>query len=150
MWSNLGIYGGSIRSLAFDPVNPDRLFASTYLGRGLYLSEDGGATWQALEMDNLLFGEDTFNEQAVYAVAVAPSNPDIVWAAHNYWVAKSTDGGQTWTHITNSMMQLACATCGGEDDAWRLCLSIEIHPDNPDVVYVGTGGALGTGVGGAV
>jgi hypothetical protein len=55
-------------------------------------------------------GEDTFDAQSVYAVAVAPGNSDIVWAAHNYWVAKSTDGGLTWTHIPNSRMQRDCAT----------------------------------------
>ena len=150
MWTNLGIYGGYVQDLAVDPQNPSRIFAATYLGRGLYLSVDGGASWQALEMAETVPGEDTFNEQAVYAVAVAPSNPQVVWVAHNRWVAKSIDGGLTWTHITNSSMQADCATCGGAADAWRLCLSIAIHPTNPDMVWVGTGGPASSDAGGAV
>lgn len=150
MWTNLGIYGGNVQDLAVDPENPARIYASTYLGRGLYRSQDGGATWQALEMDNTLIGEDTFHEQAVYAVAVAPSNPDIVWAAHNYWVAKSIDGGETWTHIRNSSIQRDCTDCGGSGDDWRFCKAVAILPGNPDVVYVGTGGAYGSDAGGAV
>ena len=150
MWTDLGIYGGYIQDLAVDPANPNRIFTTTYLGRGLYLSEDGGTTWQALEMAEAFEGEDTFNEQSVAAVAVAPSNPDIVWVAHNYWVAKSIDGGQTWIHITNASVQQACTGCGGSSDGWRLCKAIAIHPIDPDIVYVGAGGAYGSDVGGAV
>ena len=151
MWTNLGIYGGHIEDFAVDPANPDRIFVATYLGRGLYFSRDGGASWQALEMTNPRFeGEDTFNEHAVYAVAIAASNPDIVWVAHNYWVAKSTDGGKTWRHIQNRTMQRDCAACGSSGDDKRLCKSIAIHPTNPDFVYVGTAGAQGSDTGGAV
>lgn len=150
IWTNLGIFGGHVQDVAVDPADPDRIFAATYGGRGLFLSVDGGVSWLALEMDNSIEGEDTFNEQAVYAVAIAPSNPDIIWVGHNYWLAKSTDGGLTWTHIRNSSIQRDCPTCGGAYDNWRLCLSIAIHPGNPDVVYVGTGGAWSSDAGGAV
>ncbi len=150
MWADLGIYGGYVQRLAVDPVNSNRIFASTYMGRGLYLSEDGGDSWQALEMPGTIEGEDTFNEQLVSAVAVAPSNPDIVWAAHNYWVAKSTDGGRTWIHFTNSIVQQGCANCGGDTDGWRFCYAIAIDPADPDTVYVGASGASGSDAGGAV
>ena len=150
MWTDLGIFGGSIKDLAVDPINPDRIFAATYLGRGLYLSEDGGTTWQALEMPGTIEGEDTFNEQLVSSVAVAPSNPDVVWVAHNYWVAKSIDGGQTWIHFTNYGVQQGCTNCGGYYDGWRLCYAIAIDPADPDTVYVGASGANGSDVGGAI
>ena len=150
IWTNLGIFGGNVQDIAVDPQNPDKIFAATYKGRGLFLSVDGGTSWQPIEMENLIEGEDTFNEQSVYAVTIAPGNPDIIWVGHNYWLAKSTDGGLTWIHIPNSTMQRDCTTCGGATDNWRLCLSIAIHPANPDVVYVGTGGAWASDAGGAV
>lgn len=150
VWTDLGIYGGMIQDLAFDPADPARIFAAAYQGRGLYRSEDGGATWQALSMPGYIPGEDTFNEQSVYAVEAAPSNPDIVWAAHNYWVAKSSDGGQTWTHIFNSDVQRDCSGCGGDGDNWRVCLDIAIHPVDPDIVYVATTGPYYSDAEGAV
>ncbi len=150
LWTNLGIFGGSVQDITFDPQNPDRVFVATYKGRGLFLSIDGGASWRALEMEHAIEGEDTFNEHSVYAVAIAPSDPDIVWVGHNYWLAKSTDGGVTWTHIRNSTMQMDCATCGGYYDGFRSCLSIAIHPANPDQVYVGTGDAWSSKTGGGV
>ena len=151
MWTNLGIYGGQIKDLAVDPQNPDRMFASTYNGRGLYFTQDGGASWQALEMANgLLEGEDTLDEQAVFVVATSPVDADILWVGHNFWVAKSLDGGKTWTHISNSIMQRDCTDCGGSGDDFRFCTSIAVHPCNSNYVIVGTSGVQGSNVGGAV
>jgi hypothetical protein len=91
MWTELGNYGGHVQELAVDPQNPSRIFAATYLGRGLYLSVDGGASWQALEMAETVEGEDTFNEQAAYAVAVAPATPrSCGWRTTAGWPRAST------------------------------------------------------------
>ena len=43
-WQPLGPDGGTVRSLAFDPKNPDRIFLGTSAGN-LYLSSDNGKTW---------------------------------------------------------------------------------------------------------
>ncbi|HEY6783668.1 MAG TPA: hypothetical protein VI159_01890, partial [Gemmatimonadales bacterium] len=68
------------------------------------------------------------------ALAVAPSNPKIVWAGTGEaWairdadimgdgVYKSTDGGVTWTHV-------------GLAETGRIGRII-IHPTNPDIVFV--------------
>lgn len=72
-------------------------------------------------------------------VAVAPSNPDIVWVgtgeANNsrssYWgdgMYKSTDAGKTWTHM-------------GLKESHHVG-AIEIHPANPDILYVAALGHL--------
>lgn len=139
-WTNLGIFGGHVQCMAVDPVNPDKLFAGTYLGGGLFVSLDGGRNWQAVEIESQLQGEDDFEDHSVNAVAIAPGDPKVVWAAHNHWLAKSTDGGLTWTHIRNSTVQSECTDCGGTSDAWRYCMALSIHPQNPDVVYVGATG----------
>jgi photosystem II stability/assembly factor-like uncharacterized protein/long-subunit fatty acid transport protein len=148
-WSNLGINGGHVLDIAIDPSNPDKLFASTYMGGGLFMSQDGGDSWQTQHMAHLREGEDTFEDQAVYAVEVAPSDSNIVWATHNYWAARSADGGRNWTHILNSTMQSDCTNCSANDN-WRFCLSLAIDPGNSDVVYVGTSGSNFGGVDGAV
>src|SRR5579884_2652554 len=43
-WQPVGPDGGTVRSLAMDPKNPDRIFLGTSAGN-LYLSSDGGASW---------------------------------------------------------------------------------------------------------
>jgi photosystem II stability/assembly factor-like uncharacterized protein len=141
VWTNLGLYGGQIYDIAIDPSNPDKIFAGSYLGDGLFLSTDGGKSWQAVETENLPEGEGTFKNHAVFDIEIAPSDPQIIWVAHDYWVEKSVDGGRTWTHIRNADMQNA---------EFRFCRAIAIHPKNPDVVYVGAGGPRGSSSSGAV
>jgi len=140
-FTNLGLYGGQIYDIAIDHSNPDKMFASSYLGDGLFVTTDGGSNWQAVETNGTVSGEDEFKNHANYAVKIAPSNSDVVWVAHNYWAEKSTDGGATWTHITNSTMQ------SGD---LRLCMALSIDPNNPDVIFVGTGGPNGSYSSGAI
>ena len=72
--------------------------------------------------------------QAIGALALAPSNPKIVWAGTGEaWtirdsdvtgdgVYKSTDAGATWTNM-------------GLAETGRIG-KIIVHPTNPDIVYV--------------
>ncbi|NNG01438.1 MAG: hypothetical protein HKM93_18765 [Desulfobacteraceae bacterium] len=150
MWTNLGIYGGHVQDIAIDHQTPGNIFAATYMGRGLFRSGNGGASWQAVDMNHAEPDEATFNEHSVYAVAIAPGDADIIWVAHDYWLAKSTDGGQTWSHIPNNTMQGTCNDCAGYDDTWRLCRAIAIDPTDPNLVYVGTGGHETSDTAGAV
>jgi len=46
-WIPLGPDGGTVRSLAYDPHNPDRIFLGTSSGQ-LFLSTDNGASWSRL------------------------------------------------------------------------------------------------------
>ncbi|MFZ1984845.1 MAG: hypothetical protein WAU91_10560, partial [Desulfatitalea sp.] len=36
-WADLGVHGGKVLCLAIDPRNPNKIFAGTYLGNGLFL-----------------------------------------------------------------------------------------------------------------
>ena len=119
-WSHLGLRKGQgIPALAVDPHNPNRVFAAV-LGhpyganeeRGIFLSLDGGQTWQkTLYQNENIGGSD---------VEIDPSNPDVVYAslwqvrlgpwedANQYngtggGLFKSTDGGKTWRPLTNGL-----------------------------------------------
>jgi len=99
--------------LAFDPVNPDVLYASTWNvrrtpydfssggeGSALWKSEDGGDTWASL-MEQEGMPEGPFG---IIGVTVSPVNPDRVWAImenDNGGVYRSDDAGETWK-LTNS------------------------------------------------
>ena len=131
-WTNLGLYGGQIYDIAIDPSNPDKMFAGTYMGDGLYVTTDGGNSWQP--------AEDTFKERSVRAVKIAPSDNDIVWATYTYSVKKSVDGGNTWLYISYADMQCTCQNCGGWGDGLRDCISLAVDPSDARTVYVGTTG----------
>jgi photosystem II stability/assembly factor-like uncharacterized protein len=119
-WTHLGLHDGQqIPALAVDPANPDRLFAAV-LGhpygpnseRGIYRSEDGGENWSKVLFKN----EHTGGSDVV----IDPTNPQIVYASlwdgllgpwedgNDYegttgGLFKSTDGGTTWTQLTNGL-----------------------------------------------
>ncbi len=150
VYTNLGLTGGQIIDIAIDPSNPDKMFAASQLGDGLFTTNDGGGTWQAVETNGSDPGEDEFKNQRVYAVKLAPSDSQVVWAAHNVWAEMSADGGATWSHILNSTMQRDCVACGGSGDDFRFTMAIAIDPADSQIVYAGTGGPSNTYSGGAV
>jgi photosystem II stability/assembly factor-like uncharacterized protein len=118
-WTHLGLRDAQqIPAIAIDPRNPDRLFVAA-LGhpygpneeRGIYRSADGGRTFQKV----LSKDEDTGGND----VDIDPSNPNVVyatmweerqgpwenavWAGTNGGIFKSTDGGGTWTQLTQGL-----------------------------------------------
>ena len=97
---------------------------------GLWETTDAGLTWMPL-------GDDTFGSSSVGAIAIAHSNPDIMYVgmgepqmrnnvAWGDGVYKTTDGGKNWTHL------------GLEET--RHISQIRVHPTDPDIAYVGAFG----------
>jgi len=93
---------GRIAAAAAVTGQPGVYFAGAASG-GVWKSSDGGASWRPT------FDDQT--SQAIGALAVAPSNPAVVWAGTGEaWavrdmdmmgdgIYKSVDGGETWTHM---------------------------------------------------
>jgi photosystem II stability/assembly factor-like uncharacterized protein len=106
------------------------IYAASRTG-GLWKTTNAGVSWVPIS--------DSVDVAAVGAVAVAASNPSIVWmgtgdqanARSSYsgkGVFKSTDAGKTWQFM-------------GLPDSHHIA-RIVIHPTNPDVVYVAAMGHL--------
>ena len=131
-WTNMGIYGGQILDIAIDPADADKIFAGANIGDGLYVTTNGGKSWKA--------AGDLFKNRAVSAVKIAPSDNDIIWVAHNCRVAKSTDGGNSWTRVAQCPMQSNCQNCERVDDSHGSCISLAIDPYDAQTVYMGTTG----------
>ena len=114
--------------IAMDPTNPRVLFAGTWQleihtwgrtsggpGGGLHVSRDGGDTWEKLNGPANGIG---LPEKPVgkVAVAIAPSNPDRVYAmletgdgipwdgreTEDGQLWRSEDGGRTWSLVTRN------------------------------------------------
>ncbi len=125
-WRSLGpARGGRSQAVAGSSSRPlEYYFGAT--GGGLWKTTDGGQTWQPMS-------DRFFKSSSVGAVALAESNPDIVYVGmgetelrgnvlQGDGVYKSTDAGKTWTHV-------------GLEKTLTVA-RIRVHPWNSDVVYV--------------
>src|SRR5215469_10404706 len=96
-WQTLGPDGGTVRSLTFDPNDPDRIFLGTSAGV-VYLSLDHGRSWSRLAR----LGSP--EEMVLDHIVIDPTNSEHLFAAA--WNAqapnsdgdlyRSKDGGKTW------------------------------------------------------
>jgi photosystem II stability/assembly factor-like uncharacterized protein len=111
-WTPLGLRdSGAISAITIDPANPRRIYVaaagSLYNGggdRGVYRSEDGGATWE-----RILAGANEFtgateivvDGDQLYAVLWDKRRrPDLrTYGGVGSGVFRSTDGGETWERL---------------------------------------------------
>jgi photosystem II stability/assembly factor-like uncharacterized protein len=106
----------------------------------IYMASGSGGLWKSV--NNGVSWEPIFDNQSVISIgdiAVAPSNPNIVWVGTGehtssrttYWgdgVYKSTDAGKTWTNM-------------GLEKSFHIG-RIVVDPKLPDTVYVAALGKL--------
>ncbi len=131
-WRNIGpaIMGGRIDQFAVVESRPGTIYVATASG-GLFRTVNSGTTWEPLF--------DNQKTTTIGSIAVAPSNPDILWVgtgeANNRqsssWgdgVYKSTDAGKNWQFM-------------GLPDSSAIGQAL-IDPRDPNVVYVAAVGNL--------
>jgi photosystem II stability/assembly factor-like uncharacterized protein len=124
------VTGGRVHDIEAIPSDPSTLYVASASG-GLWKSVNRGQTWINVfdDMPVSTFGD----------VALAPSNPEIVYAgtgeqqnrqstSYGNGVYRSDDGGGTWRHL------------GLEET--RHIGRVRIHPSNADVAYVAALGNL--------
>ncbi|MDQ6886066.1 MAG: glycosyl hydrolase [Gemmatimonadota bacterium] len=83
--------------LALSPANPQRIYAivdAKYGDKGVFRSDDAGATWQRMS-DNADLTQRPWYYHHIFA---DPQNQDVVYVL-NVQMWKSSDGGRTWSEI---------------------------------------------------
>ena len=130
-WRMLGPFrGGRVDAVSGVPGRPEEFWFG-HVNGGVWKTIDGGRTWAPV-----------FDGQPVAsigALAVAPSNPDVVYvgtgestprdsAGFGDGVYKTTDGGRTWTHL-------------GLEHTERIG-KIAVDPHDSSVVFVAALGSL--------
>lgn len=125
-WRNIGPErGGRSLGSAGSPSRPNEYYFGA-TGGGLWKTTDGGNEWKPVT-------DGQITSSSVGAVAVAESNPDIVYIGmgevqlrgsitQGDGVYKSTDAGETWKHL-------------GLEETQAIS-RVRIHPTNPNIVYV--------------
>ena len=125
-WRSIGPNrGGRSQTSAGSAARPlEYYFGAT--GGGVWKTTDGGLTWRPVS-------DKQIKSSSVGSLAIAPSNPDVVYAGmgetelrgniiQGDGVYKTADAGKTWTSM------------GLEKTA--AIARIRVHPANPDVVFV--------------
>ena len=91
--------------IAIDPTDPDIIFAGTRPA-ALYRSTDGGRNWRKLPVD-IVEECPNVGTPRVTALTVDPSDHRNVWAGIEVdGVRRSTDGGDSWSRVTNGVYDL--------------------------------------------
>jgi len=139
-WRAIGPAVTSGRVVDFAVPEGPRSQLGTRLGELFYVASASGGVWKTTNGGTTW--EPIFDHQgsaSIGDIAVAPSNPDIIWVgtgeANNQrsssWgdgVYKSENGGKTWTN-----MGLRKSEHVGR---------VIVHPTNPQIVYVAAAGPL--------
>jgi len=130
-------YGtASIGDVAFFQKDPNIIWVGTgeeccrnsiAWGDGIYKSTDGGKTFANVGLETT---------QSIARVLTHPASADIVYvaASGHTWgytgdrgLFKTVDGGKTWKKLTNGL----------PDDGKTGAIDLVMHPQNPDILYVG-------------
>jgi protocatechuate 3,4-dioxygenase beta subunit len=142
--SGAGADSGRLAALAAHPTDPNTIYVAA-AGGGVWKTTNGGTSWAPL----------TDNQGSLFmgAIALAPSNPNIIYAGEGeanlgpskllfnrdniysgQGVLKSTDAGATWTLLGNDVFNR------------RTISKIVVDPTNPNTVYVAVGALANNGL----
>jgi photosystem II stability/assembly factor-like uncharacterized protein len=131
-WRSIGPFiGGRVVAVAGVPSEPNLFYFGGVQG-GVWKSTDYGSSWT-----NITDGKVPGTADSIGALAVAPSNPSVIYAGTGeadirqdfdtgVGIYKTTNAGKTWSYA-------------GLRDT-RTTMKIVIDPRNPNVVYVATMG----------
>jgi photosystem II stability/assembly factor-like uncharacterized protein len=167
-WTAMGPDGGDVRSLTYDPKNPDHVFLGTSTG-SIFQSTDGGHTWA--RMAHLGAGDDYVIDHLAFDPQNTANMFAAAWSVENQQAGDlfvTHDSGKTWDSVpamhNKSIRAMAVAAydskvmvAGALDGVYRTTdggaswrkistSNSEIHniesiatdPKDPNIVYAGT------------
>jgi photosystem II stability/assembly factor-like uncharacterized protein len=122
-YRHIGPEGNRVSTVTGVVGDPNVYYAGAASG-GIFKTTDGGLHWAPIF--------DSMPVSSIGSLAVAPSDPNVVWAGTGessirsnvslgWGIFKSTDAGKTWVRM-------------GLDSTGRIG-RIVVHPTNPDIVY---------------
>jgi len=134
-WRMIGPFrGGRTRAATGVPSQPNVFYIGQVNG-GVWKSDDYGRTWTPIF--------DRESSQSIGAIAVAPSDPNIIYVASGEGlhrpdlsvgdgVYKSNDAGKTWTHVGLRDGQQIPALAIDPRDPNRVFAAVLGHPYGPN------------------
>ncbi|HVN44024.1 MAG TPA: hypothetical protein VMT66_02140 [Steroidobacteraceae bacterium] len=133
-WRLVGpMRGGRTRAVTGVASQPGVFYIGAVNG-GVWKTDDAGRTWRPIF--------DTQPTQSIGAIAVAPSDPQVIYVASGEGLLRpdlsvgngiyaSRDGGQTWTHLGLAQGQQIAELAVDPRDSARLFAAVMGHPFGP-------------------
>lgn len=148
----------TVGSMAIDPRDTNTIYAGTWWRP--YKSTDGGSTWRLIK-------NGMIDDSDIFAITINSRNPDHIIASACSGIYESYNGGEKWAKIqgipaqsrrTRDILQhptmpgtIYAATTEGfwmssnGGKTWAMTTSreleinsIDVHPEEPNRVYIGT------------
>ena len=114
-WVTYGPYGGQVTSLV-SSCHPEGGVYATLLGHGVFHLSPEARAWTNIS--------STLENQYVYSIAQSPADGEVLFAATNYGVYATFDGGQHWERRSGGI------------SAWEMS-ALAFDPQNPQTIYSG-------------
>jgi PKD repeat protein len=109
--------GAWVTPYVIDPIDPQTLYAGF---SDVYKTTNRGSTWNPIS-NNLTGGTN------LQSLAVASSNPDVIYAATYDNIYRTENGGGTWGNVTNNLPNNSITY-------------ITVNPSNPNMLWVSLSG----------
>ncbi len=122
--------------IALHPKDPQIFYATAYPG-GVFKTVDGGATWGTFNAGLPSFAVPDPTQQGYYALAIAPSDPKVLYLGlHGHGVYRSDNG----TALNGLTPHVGWHPVWGADQNLQATnvTALWVHPQDPDTVLAGT------------
>ena len=120
-----GAGGMGLHTILIDPRNPQRIFVAISAA-GVFRSEDGGATWQAINrgLHSLHIPDPTAEVgHCVHRIAMHPSRPDTLFMQKHWDVMRTDDAGDHWREVSGNLPS-------------DFGFVVDVHAHEPETIYV--------------
>lgn len=97
--------GLALHSIQPDPTDPNRVFVALSAG-GCYRTDDGGATWTAINRGvraDFLPEPEPEAGQCVHSIRLHPGDRSRLYQQNHCGTYRSDDGGDSWVEITDGL-----------------------------------------------
>ncbi len=93
-------------AMATSKQSPEMLIGFDSGARGLFMTVDGGKTWETIEPPEFEY---------ISALAISPNDSELIFAGTGNGIYKSSDGGKTWIHL-DTYQKMAVYALAFDDD----------------------------------
>lgn len=116
-----------ITGIVVDNIDPSNVFVTTTQG-GLFKGINYGTDWRLVKWLDPGFAS------GIKTFVVNPKDNRVIYlASADYYIYKTTDGGNNWTKLFKDKAQTT---------SFGIIASLLIDPNNPSILYAGTNGGL--------
>lgn len=126
---SLIVVPGNVFGFAFDPSNPETIYAHTQIN-GIYKSTDGGHTFATSNGGLSPWLTPVGNAIDIRALVVDPAQPTTLYASgEGRGVFKSLDGGATWQSVLSSAQSVRCLLMVGPATVYACINGVQVSHD---------------------